>query len=107
MDKPAKVFLVKDIEESVRVLRTSIFDIIDSLKADDADNFDSLKSILKDEELAKKFILFQENKNKMIRKKILDGTGDVTRSILSYLEDYEIEFADHVELKGIIKKEKE
>lgn len=99
----AQFFLSRDIQNSIKTLQKSFFDIVDDLKASDLDNYESLRAILQDDELAKKFLLFQENRTKAIRKKILDSTGDMGRTIQGSLEDYKIEFGDDVEMKGIVK----
>jgi hypothetical protein len=92
MEQSAKIFLSKDIEVLVKTLQKNIFDMVDDLKASDLDSYQHLKEILKDEDLAKRFMLFHENRTKIIRKKILDSTGDLNRAIYSLLEDYNVDF---------------
>lgn len=103
MDNSAKLFLSRDIQKSIKSLQKEYFDIVEDLKVSDLDNFESLREILKDDDLAKKFILFQENRAKLIRKKILDGIGTLTRDVAGFLDEYQIEHKDNVEIKGIVR----
>lgn len=99
----AKFFLKKDIDQATKNLQREFFSILDSLVADDKDNLESLKEILQDDELAKKFQLIQDNKHKLIRKKILDATGEMNRTLHFTLEDCDVIFNKPIQIKGIVK----
>lgn len=100
MENSAKMLLKRDILKSVKAVQSQYFNIIDTLRADDLDNLESLKEILKDDELAAKFQLFQENKLKSIRKRILDAGGNLSREMESLLDDYDIGWSNDTEIKG-------
>lgn len=99
----AEFFLKKGINSTIKNLQKSTFDIVELIRVQDADNYEQLKLILNDDELAKKFMIFHENMAKLIRKKILDATGDATRNLEEELSEYLVEFKQDVEFKGIIK----
>lgn len=99
----AKAFLLSEVAKEIGLVRKVFFEIIEDIKASDSDNFADLVNILGDEDLAKKFVIFQENRNKAIRKKILDSVGDLGRNFSDILEGYKVEFDENIEFKGIIK----
>lgn len=96
-------FFKKDVESAIKIAQKNLFDTVDIIKIQDMDNCEQLKEILKDDELSKKFMIFHENMNKLIRKRVLDATGDLQRQIFVCLEDYKIELKEMVEIKGIVK----
>ncbi len=100
---PAKLFLNRDLRNSVKQVQKTMFTILDDLRAQDMDSYEQLRLILKDDELAKKFMIFHENATKNLRKKILDSNGDCQREIEAILEDYDVQFCQDTELKGYIK----
>lgn len=104
MDTSANLFLTREIEKVTKAIQKSMFSMIDEIRAADSDNVIALKTILQDDELAARFQLFQENKNKLIRKKILDATCDLQRDLLSHLEDYDVNFRPNTQFTGIIKE---
>jgi len=99
----AKIFLSKDVQDSFKEIQKAFFGIIDDLRASDADHLEHLKTILQDDTLANTFQLFQENRNKSIRKKVLDTMGDEGRKLATKLDDYQINFAQDIEIKATIK----
>lgn len=103
MENSAKIFLTRDVQDSLRKVQKSFFDIVDDLKATDLDNCEQLKAILKDDNLANAFLIFHENRSKAIRKKILDIMGEEGRELLAKLDDYNVSFDGETEIKGIIK----
>lgn len=103
MHNTAQMFLKRDVQSATRNVQKTMFEIFDILKAEDLDNSEQLKEILQDDVLAKKFLIFHENMNKAIRKKILDTTGDLLRQIEDDIDNYIIEFPQNTELKGIVK----
>ncbi len=103
METSAKLFLVREVEKNTKSLQRSFFGLIDDLRASDLDNVNALKQILQDDELAERFRLIQENKYKLIRKIILDSTGDMQRQFMTEMENYDIIFKPNVEIKGIVK----
>lgn len=103
METSAKMFLTREIEKTTKLTQKSFFDLIDDLRAVDLDNVHALKEILQDDELAARFQLIQENKYKVIRKKILDSIGDMQRQLLSEVENYDIKFKSNIEIQGIVK----
>lgn len=103
METSAKLFLTREIEKNTKSLQRAFFALIDDLRASDLDNVNALKDILQDDELAARFQLVQENKYKLIRKVILDSTGDTQRQILIELENYDVTFKPNIEIKGIVK----
>lgn len=103
MDSSAKLILSKEVEAYVKAIQKSLFNVLDDLKASDLDNVNALRDILKDDELAGRFELLQDNRHKLVRKKILDATGDLQRTMLNSLEKYDIKYIESVELKSYIK----
>lgn len=99
----AKMFLKRDIINSIKEVQKTTFDIVDIIRAIDIDNYEQLKVILNDEELAKKFLILHENMGKVIRKKILDSVGTATRNVEEQIERYDIQHIEGTEIKGIIK----
>lgn len=102
-NKLAKLMLVNELRKQVQATRKDFFAIVDSLKTDDKDNFEQLCSILEDEDLARKFMIFQENRNQKIRKDILDSTNNIERNILKLLEDINITLKDGIEFQALLK----
>lgn len=105
-DALARAFLIKQVREFSKVFRKMSFDIVDGLKAQDKDNYEHLVVLLRDEALAKKFLLFQENNSKQIRKTILDTTNNVERLLLEYIENFEISFKEDTTLFGLFQSDK-
>lgn len=112
MSATAKYFFAKELQNSVRNIQKSMFEIIDDIRCDDLDNSEALKDLLQDEDLANKFLIFQEHRSKLIRKKILDNTNDLNRKVDSLLKEYAVDFEQETEIQGIMvnennKKDKE
>ena len=105
-DALAREFFTKQVKEFARTFRKMAFDTIDSLRAQDRDNYEHLISLLRDEPLARKFLLFQENNSKQIRKTILDTTNNVERLLLEYSENFAISFKEETTLCGLFQNEK-
>lgn len=103
MQNTAQFFLKKDVQCATKNVQKAMFEIFDILKAEDLDNCEQLKDILQDEVLARKFLIFHENVSKVIRKKILDTTGDLQRQLEDNIDNYIIDFPADTEFKGIIK----
>jgi hypothetical protein len=99
----AEFFLKKELNDTIKKLQKNSFDLVDLISAQDKDNYEQLKEILNDDELAKKFMIFHENMSKLIRKKILDASGEASRKLEEDLKKYSISFNQDVELKGIVK----
>lgn len=98
-----KFFLEKDIEYSIKGIQKAFFGIIDDLKSQDSDNLERLKSLIQNPIELEGFRLFQENRSKVIRKRILDISGDSYRELLDNLADYIIQTKPNVEFKGVSK----
>lgn len=103
-EEMARAFWMNEVRASIRDIRTTFFQIIDSLRMDDLDNLEQLISILKDEDLARKFSLFNENRSKGVRKAILDTTNSCERQLTEYIENFDIAFKKDVELQGLFKR---
>lgn len=105
METSASLFLKRDIQSATRKIQRTFFEIIDDIKASDQDNYSDLVDILKDDNLARKFVIFQENRTKVIRKKILDCTGDLQRELENSIQDCDVSYKEQVTIKGMMKNE--
>ena len=103
-DSMAKALLAAEIRRGVQNLRRDYFSLVDSLRTEDLDNVEALTDILKDADFAKKFSLFPEHKNQLIRKEILDSSNNLERNLLAFLEDVDIILKQGIQLQALIRK---
>lgn len=99
----AQLLFKAELKRQIQNVRKEYFSIIDGLKTDDKDNFAQLCTLLNDEDLARKFMLFHENRSQKIRKDILDSTNNMERILVELLENIEMNLKQGVELQSLIK----
>lgn len=100
MEQAVNASLKKQIQGSTRKIQRVFFEIVDDIRSSDQDNFNDLVLLLKDETLARKFQIFQENRAKNIRKKILDCTGDLTRELEDAINNYSFTEKETIHYEG-------